>query len=130
MSGIRAKEGREAELEELRALEESITRDYCDGSMRVGDQIIVDGNGHCTHAMLVRKYNPETGLMDFISGRAYPEEGHDETFIEYVNRVGDDFLVVCPCCRRASTSKISLEDAVRMWNEGEAKPLCKPEDEE
>lgn len=119
MSGIRVKEGWETAAEELRKLRESITRDYCDGSIRVGDQVIVDGSGHCGHAMAARKYNPETGLMDFVSGKAYLEEGRDETYIEYVNRIGDDFLVLCPYCRRTSISKVSLEDAVRMWNEGE-----------
>ena len=106
-------------FKEVGDLEKSITRDYCDGSRSIGGQVVMKGSGHCDRAIMVRKYNPETGQIDFVTGKAYYEDDRDETYIEFLNRVGDDFVIACSCCGRTSISKVSLEDAVRMWNEGE-----------
>lgn len=116
--------------EDIGKLKESITGSYCDGSISFMGQTVVKGCGHCSYSMMVRKYNPDTGLMDFISQKEYLEDDQDESYIEFLDRMGDDFIITCPCCDMVSVSKVSVEDAIRRWNEGEVKSLCRPVAEE
>lgn len=107
--------------EDIGKLKESITGSYCDGSISFMGQTVVKGCGHCSYSMVVRKYNPDTGLMDFISQKEYLEDDQDESYIEFLDRMGDDFIITCPCCGMITVSEVSIENAIQRWNEGEVK---------
>lgn len=116
--------------EDMTKLKESITGSYCDGSINIMGHTVVNGRGHCSYGMIVKKHDPDTGLMDFISQVEYLEDDRDESYIEFLDRMGDEFIIVCPYCNMATASKVSMEDAVRRWNEGEVEPLRRPVAEE